>query len=42
MSKVLNSLKTKKLSSNDIKDIKNILNEEFKIPQENKIYFECK
>jgi len=40
MSKVLNSLKTQKLSSNDIKDIKNILNEEFKIPQENKIYFE--
>jgi len=40
MSRVLNSLKKKKLSSNDIKDIKNILNEEFKIPQENKIYFE--
>ena len=49
MSKVLNSIKQNKISSNDIKnlkeissndmkDIKDILSEEFEIPLENKIY----
>jgi len=40
MSKVINSPQKKNFSTLDIKDIKEILNEEFDIPEENKIYFE--